>query len=321
MSGENVETKRAFVCLLLKVSGNVNADAGVGTRIPLKKIITMNKEIKAFVSARCIRRAIRKRMYERGLRIDPMFVEREKLFDAADPIKYADDDLFGYLAPGEVISRNGPIKISPLISLRHTEIKVEFAARFPRSDFIPDAQKAYPTPYEVEVAEFIGRLNVIISDQVGKFYEDELIGDVKKKIESKEGDYGNVEKVDNQYILSLDKRRERLRVFLEILLREGWEFPRGSQSPNVPEYYYAVIMLTKRFVPIFGYIDITEDEKLNEALLMKAREQYHGLFDAMIVIDYKNGRVSIISEKEEEKELTADTWSDVIEGIINYIIS
>jgi len=321
VSNENARPKRAFVCLLLKVSGNVNADAGVGTRIPLKKIITMNKEIKAFVSSRCIRRGIRKRMYERGLGIDPMFVKGEKLFDAADPIKYADDDLFGYLAPGEVTSRNGPIKISPLISLKHTEIKVEFAARFPRSDFISEAQKAYPTPYEIEVAEFIGRLNVIISDQVGKFYEDELIEDVKEKIGKKEGDYGNLSKVGDQYVLPLDKRRERLKVFLEILLREGWEFPRGAQSPNVPEYHYAVIMLTNRFVPMFGYVDITEEGVLDGALLSRMRQQYSGLFEKLIVIDYKNGKAKVFGGGEEEKELTSNTWDEIINEIVGYIVS
>jgi len=321
MSGEKAKTKRAFICLLLKVSGNVNADAGVGTRIPLKKIITMNKEIKAFVSSRCIRRSIRKRMYERGLSIDPMFVEREKLFDAADPVKYVDDDLFGYLAPGEVTSRTGPIKISPLISLRHTEIKVEFAARFPRSDFILDAEKAHPTPYEIEVAEFIGRLNVIISDRVGKFYEDELIKEVREKIRKKEGDYGTLSKVGDQYVLPLDKRKERLRVFLEILLREGWEFPRGAQSPNVPEYYYAVIMLTSRFVPMFGYVDITEEEKLDEALLSRMLEQYSGLFEKIIIVDYKNGKAKIISDEEEEKKLTSNTWNEIINEIVGYIVA
>jgi len=311
--------KRAFICLLLKVSGNVNADAGVGTRIPLKKIITMNKEIKAFVSARCIRRAIRKRLYENGFPVDPMFVKNEKLFDAADPIKYIDDDLFGYLAPGEVTSRSGPIKISPLISLKHTEIKVEFGARFPRNDFISDAEKAYPTPYEMEVTEFIGKLNTIISDRIGKFYDEELTEDVRKKAGREEG-YKDIMKEENLFILPEETRRVRLKAFLEILLREGWEFPRGSHSPNVPEYYYAVIALTGRFLPLFGYVDIDDEEKLNHELLSRLRVQYSNFLEKLIIIDYKEGTVKIISSRIEEKELNSDVWGEIIEDIANYII-
>jgi len=324
MNSETSKTKRAFICLLLKVSGNVNADAGIGTRVPLKKIITMNKEIKAFVSSRCIRRAIRKRLYERGFKVDPMFVEREKLFDAADPIKYIDDDLFGYLAPGEVTSRSGAIKISPLISLRHTEIKVEFAARFPRNDFIPEAEKAFPTPYEVEVAEFTGRLNVIISNRIGKFHEEELTEEVKKRIDNKQGEeYSTVVKVGNEYVLPIEKRKERLRAFLEILLCEGWEFPRGAQSPNIPDYEYAVIALTDKFLPIFGYVDLTEDGCIDEKLLRTMMEQYKDKMEKAFIIDYKRGEIRTLEKGElkNKQALTNEIWGQVVNDIVNYIIT
>jgi len=93
--------RRAFISLILRVSGNVNADAGIGTRIPLKKIITWNQEVRPFVSARCIRRAIRERLYEKGFDIDPLQMvgkgERQQLGDIGDPVKYVDDDIFGFL--------------------------------------------------------------------------------------------------------------------------------------------------------------------------------------------------------------------------------
>ena len=141
-------TNRALISLILKVSGNVNADIGVGTRIPLKKIITWDQEIRPFISARCIRRCIREKLYEKGFSIDPLQMigpkKREQLGDIGDPVEYVDDDLFGFLRPQEPpLRRSGPIKISHLISLRHAEIKVEFAARFPR-DFLPKYQHGYP---------------------------------------------------------------------------------------------------------------------------------------------------------------------------------
>jgi len=317
--------KRAFIGLLLKVSGNVNADAGVGTRIPLKKIITMNKEIKAFVSSRCIRRAIRKRMQEHGLSVDPMYVQNKRLYDVADPIKYVDDDLFGYLAPGEVTSRSASIKISPLIALRHTEIKVEFAARFPRYDFIKNAPKEFPTPFEVEVAEWIGRLNVIISDRVGRFHKDELTTEVIEKIKNKEKEYSNVtlDKNSNEYVLEKTERANRLSTFLGILLREGWEFPRGSQSPNVPDYHYCVVVLSDRFLPIFGYVDINDDGTFNTELFNNMLMQYRGLYGNVIVIDYKLGKAKFYNSNAQlssEKKLDDTVWAEIIEEITRYII-
>jgi CRISPR-associated protein Cst2 len=181
--------KRALISLVLRVSGNVNADAGIGTRIPLKKIITWNQEIRPFVSARCIRRCIRERLYEKGFPIDPLQMvgrgAQQQLGDTGNPVEYVDDDIFGFLLPQETpIRRSSPIKLSHLISLRHAEVKVEFAARFQR-DFLPDYVKGPPVPFEIELADWLGKLNVVISDRIGRFSEEELSEIAKKKLGGK----------------------------------------------------------------------------------------------------------------------------------------
>jgi len=312
---------RAFISLVLKVSGNVNADAGVGTRIPLKKIITWNQEIKPFVSARCIRRCIRERLAEKfGFSaIDPLQMigegERKQLGDAGDPVKYVDDDLFGFLVPTEPpLRRSSPIKISHLISLRHAEVKVEFAARFPR-DFLEEYEHGYPVPYEVELAEWLGKLNVIVSDRIGRFTQEELSAEAKKKL----GDG-----------LSLDdaERKRRLEGFLEILLWEGWNFPRAAESPSVPEYYYAIIVLTKRFVPLFGFVDVSEEGKLNMVSVENLKKLYSDLIDHLFILDYKGGIYSHytrsedeLKEKVKDESLNADVMKRAIIGTIcDYIV-
>jgi len=311
-------TRRALISLILKVSGNVNADMGIGTRIPLKKIITLNQEVKPFVSARCIRRCIREKLYEKGLSIDPLQLiggpGREQLGDIGDPVTYVDDDLFGYLRPEEIpLKRSSPIKISHLISLRHAEIKVEFAARFQR-DFLQTYKESYPAPFEIELAEWLGKLNVIISDKVGRFTSDEITDEIKKKL----GDENS---------LPENERINRLKAFLEILLWEGWEFPRGAQSPNVPEFYYGVIALTKRFAPIFGYVDINEEGKLNNNLINNLREIYSPLFDGLYIINYKESLFSSYIktqdnriEQRENQKLDSDNIANIINSICTYII-
>jgi len=312
--------KRAFIGLILKVSGNVNADMGVGTRIPLKKIYTWNQEVKAFVSARCIRRCIRERLYEKGEKIDGLMLigKRERqLGDIGDPIEYIDDDLFGFMVP-EAIPRKrySPIKISHLISLTHTEIKPEFAARFPR-EFIPDAPKEYPVPFEIEVAEWLGRLDVIVSDRIGVFEEDELKDEQKNKLN----------KIGNKYFIDNNTRRERLKKFLEILLWEGWQFPRAAQSPSVPEFYHSIIALTESFVPIFGCINVEKEGKLPKEVIEKITGLYGKLIDKMFVLDYKGGEYIKFEKtgeetlQEEDKQvLNADNITKIIEEICEYVV-
>jgi CRISPR-associated protein Cst2 len=310
---------RALISLILKVSGNVNADAGVGTRIPLKKIITWNQEVRPFVSARCIRRCIREKLYEKGFSIDPLQMvgqAEQQLGDIGNPVEYVDDDIFGYLVPQEVsLRRSSPIKLSHLISLRHAEVKVEFAARFPR-EFIPDYTKGYPAPFEIELAEWLGRLNVVVSDRIGRFSDDEVSDDVKKKL-------------GKQLELPKDERIKRLSGFLEVLLWEGWTFPRGAQGPCVPEFYYAVIGLTSRFAPIFSYLDVTDDGKINRGLIETMKKVYSQLLDKLFILNYRDGEClkytyikseKGIEEKEEKLPLDSKVMSNIISEICNYII-
>jgi CRISPR-associated protein Cst2 len=310
---------RALISLILKVSGNINADAGVGTRIPLKKIITWSQEVRPFVSARCIRRCIREKLYEKGFLIDPLQMvgkAEQQLSDIGDPVKYVDDDIFGYFVPQEPpLRRSSPIKLSHLISLRHAEVKVEFAARFPR-DFLSDYTKGYPVPFEIELADWLGRLNVIISDRIGRFSDDEVSESVKKEL-------------GKQLELPKDERIKRLSGFLEVLLWEGWTFPRGAQGPCVPEFYYAVIGLTNRFAPIFSYLDVTDDGKLNWGLVENMKKMHNQLLDKLFILNYRDGSClkytynkseKGVEEEKEELSLDSKVMGNIISEICNYIV-
>jgi len=327
--------KRVFISLVARVSGNVNADAGIGTRIPLKKIITWNQEIRPFISARCIRRCIRERLYEKGFPIDPLTMvgsgARQQLGDIGDPVKYIDDDIFGFLLPQEPpIRRSSPIKISHFISLRHTEVKVEFAARFQR-DFLPEYAKGYPAPFEIEIADWLGKLNVIITDRIGRFSEEELSETAKEQLKELSKTAKN--QLGGNFELPQEDRKKRLLGFLEILLWEGWEFPRAAQSPSVPEFYYAVIGLTDRFAPIFGYVDVNDKGELDEKLIERLRNIYGQLLEELFILDYKSGKYTKftyakkekgVEEKQEKQEevkpLNSKSVSEIISRVCDYLI-
>ena len=311
--------KRAFLTLVLGVSGNVNADAGVGIRIPMKKVVAWNREIRAFVSPRCIRRGIRGRLAEKGFQVDPQTLEKEQLTDVGDPVKYVDDDLFGYLAPekgkGEIQpSRSAPVKVSPLIALHHTEISVEFAGRFPRTDISGEAERANPVPFEIETAKWLGSMHAIVSEEVGRFKKDEL----SKSLQEKMGkDYSKlVRKEENYYELNGDERRRRVKALFEILLKEGWSFPRGSEAESQPEYHYAILLLSESFIPTPNVLKMKDDLELD----LDATKEALSLYDwsSAYIIDYRSSSLLSLSKKEGKVDGKAEKLSEVsLNGVID----
>jgi CRISPR-associated protein Cst2 len=157
-------SKVVEISILGKISGNVNADEVIGTRITLKKMYSSGGEVLPFVSARAVKYAIRQALKEKGFEIDPLqenpkAEESLRLADTGNPIEFIDNDLFGYMVTkgrNEVArKRQAPVAFSYFKALKDTPIKAEFAARFPRKE----EKEKNPVPFEVEVAEFIGKLN------------------------------------------------------------------------------------------------------------------------------------------------------------------
>jgi CRISPR-associated protein Cst2 len=266
------------ISVLAKISGNVNADEVVGTRITLKKMYSSSGEVLPFVSARAIKHAIRDAFKERGFDIDP-FVEDPKaaetlrLRDAGDPEKYIDNDLFGYMVTtgrGETARRRqAPIAFSYLKALRDTPIKAEFAARFPR---VGEKEKN-PVPFEIEVAEFVGKVNCLIYDNVGKFSADEL-----GEKEGKE--------------LDKDEREKRLRAFLEIFLTPSYVLPKRTNSLNIPDYILALVALSKTPAPIYQYLDFDFSKSMPDLDKLKEltkREDVKTIVQEYLIIDYFGG--------------------------------
>jgi len=232
-------TKVVQVGIIGKIAGNVNADEVIGNRATLKKMYSSDGGVYPFVSARAVKFAIRKALEERGYKIDPFVMSGENMIDSGDPVKFIDNDLFGYMkAPrrprgerGEIAERRqAPIALSYFKALRDTPIKSEFAARFPR----PETESENPQPFEVEVAEFIGRLCCLIYPYVG----------IRSSEEKRKWEIDSVE------------RTKRLKDFAEILLTPCYVLPRRTNSLAIPEYYASLIILSSSGpLPVYQYLD------------------------------------------------------------------
>ncbi len=261
-----VMSRVAQISLLCRISGNVNADWTIGQRIMLKKMQNAEGEIKPFVSARAIKHSIRLALRERGYEIDPFQVSqvragKPRSFDSGDPVKYVDNDLFGFMVAterDEVASRRqAPIAISYLRSLGNVPISTDLGLRAPRSPEQP------PLPFEIEVAEFVGRVDCIVYDYLGVYEGTERVGGKPAARGERFVDEG--------------ERRRRLRDFLEIFLTPSYVLPRRSTSLVVPEYLAGLLALSESGPkPIHQYLGyryghvIAPDDNLLAALQQRS---------------------------------------------------
>lgn len=243
--------RKIVIGLLTRVSGNVNANELEGDRIRIKKLVSTDGEVYPFVSARAVKRGIREKFAEWGFEVDPFRVgEGKKLADSGDPIKYVDNDLFGYLyIKGNTQKpRMSPISMSPIIAVKHTPIEIDFGGRFPK-----EIGETNPTPFEIEVADFIGLMKIVVTERCGIFAESEKTDQIKKWDE-----YVKEKKLikDNKwYKLNDDKRVERIQAFFEILLNEGWPYPRRANNFAVAEHVSAIAYCGEKLYPIWKNFD------------------------------------------------------------------
>jgi len=116
------------------------------------------------------------------------------------------------------------------------------------------------------------------------------------------------------------------------LLKERYVFPRSATNLHQPHYYYAVILLTERLLPLFAYVDyevkngkvVLDLEKIEALVSMLDKER-------LTILDFERVIKSEDSEGESEewkqlknlesvKIVTTQKIDDVINEIIGYLI-
>jgi len=310
-------SKVVQISILAKISGNVNADEVIGTRITLKKMYSSGGEVLPFISARAIKFAIRQALRERGFEVDPFYVEGGatealRLADSARPNIYIDNDIFGYMRTigGErALKRQAPIGISYLKAIKDTPIKAEFAARFPRSW----GGEESPAPFEIEVAEFIGKVNCIMYEYIGNFKHDRKIAEsIGEKVKDAKSFLQEVPEELHQ-----DERKKRIKAFTEVFLTPTYVLPRRTNSLNIPEYIVALIVLSEKGpLPIYQYL--TFDFELNKVDVrsletMMKRDEIKKSGARILVIDYFD-KIQELPEGIEKVNV-----SQAIEEIVKFL--
>jgi len=168
--------KRVLISILARVKGNVNANGTIAGLTEIKKFFTTDGETRVYVSGRCVKYCIKQRLHEKEFELSPLKRPRRVMISKGNPVLYIDDDLFGFMiaeVPGEIARRRfAPIKTDGIIALKHCEITRDFGGRF------DPTEKEMPSPFEVEVADFIGQNNWILTENIGKFEEKEITEEI-----------------------------------------------------------------------------------------------------------------------------------------------
>lgn len=152
---------------------NAGTDVGARTEntVAVKKIVKRGEkgyEVYPYVSAQAFRHWWRYTLEQRcGWNISPIERQKKIAFTAANPFKYDDDDVFGYMRAqgkkeGGTLTRISPLKCSPLVSV---------CPATPVDDYgVMARQEGDPVPHEHQfystVLQGIFSLDV---DRVGRF--------------------------------------------------------------------------------------------------------------------------------------------------------
>jgi len=173
------------------------------------------------------------------------------LADSGDPIKYVDNDLFGYLyiKRNKQLPRVAPISMSPLIAVKHTPVKIDFGGRFPKTP-----GESNPTPFEIEIADFVGLLKVVVTERCGVFSLSERT-DKEKNWNEYIQDGLLEEESSNKLKLTDNERIRRVKAFLKILLKDGWAYPRRANNFAMAEHKAVIVYAGSKLYPVWKQAD------------------------------------------------------------------
>jgi CRISPR-associated protein Cst2 len=110
-----------FSAVIRMEIGNPNSGYNEDIISTIKKIQHPNGDSYPYISGQSLRRMVRERMKDIGFNNSPKSIDSGKnkspYSTACDPVKYPDDDLFGYMDAKNGISRTSPVRVSPAIAL------------------------------------------------------------------------------------------------------------------------------------------------------------------------------------------------------------
>lgn len=259
---------------------------------PIKKITLSNGSELPYVSSQAIRRALRDKIEELGSTLSPVSsssTSKGAPKTALDPIKYIDDDLFGYMdasagkdgEKGTSNTRTSPIRVESLVALATYKGDLDYATNFMGKKINLDANI-----FETEIHSGVYRGSILIElDRVGTEFRLEK-GTSTHDLET-------VNLVDNKI------KAERVIAFLDAF-RTMWSSGRQSRflADISPKFVAAALMTSKN--PVFlESVNLDDDGQVKFDDLKGVADDYDKFIEENLfavqssVFDKKDGMVTL----------------------------
>jgi len=313
-----MKTNSITITYLSKVSlASLNgSDKEVDNINPIKKVTLQNGEELPYVSSQAIRRALRDKIEELGHAISPVgqsSTDKGAPKTALNPIKYIDDDLFGYMdakagSDGEAGTSNvrtSPVRVESLLALATYKGDLDYA-----TNFMGKKIGLNPNIFETEIHSGVYRGTVLIElDRVGIEHE---VEEVKKDKKIVARNLVVKQLVDNK------EKAKRVLVFIDAL-QMLWSSGRQSRflADISPKFVAAAMMKSKN--PIFlESVDLDEKGQVNLTKLNTVASDYERFIDNHLfavqeaVFEKKEGMVSL-----KEGFITIEGWINSYYGVKN----
>lgn len=305
-----MKTNSLTITYLSKVSfASLNgSDKEVDNINPIKKVTLQNGEELPYVSSQAIRRALRDKIEELGGSISPVDVsstDKGAPKTALNPIKYMDDDLFGYMdatkgaeaGMGTSNVRTSPVRVESLLALATYKGDLDYA-----TNFMGKKIGLNPNIFETEIHSGVYRGTILIElDRIGK---ETSLKDKKTR------ELVTVDLVDNE------EKAQRVITFLNAF-QTLWSQGRQTRflADISPKFIAVALMKSKN--PIFlEALELTEEGKVDVSKLQTVTSDYEKfiddyLFAAQEAVFPKDD--GIISLKEGFKKI--DSWVKSYYGV------
>lgn len=271
-------TNSITITYLSKVSfASLNgSDKEVDNINPIKKVTLQSGEELPYVSSQAIRRALRDKIEELGHALSPVgesSTSKGAPKTALDPIKYIDDDLFGYMdaqagkdgGAGTSNVRTSPVRVESLLALATYKGDLDYA-----TNFMGKKIGLNPNIFETEIHSGVYRGTILIElDRVGREFE---------IVEETEGK-ATTRSLKTKELVSNDEKAKRVHALLDAL-QMLWSSGRQSRflADISPKFFAAALMKSKN--PIFlEAVNLNEDGQIEAHGIQSVVNDYEKFID------------------------------------------
>ena len=272
------------------------SDKEVDNINPIKKVTLQNGEELPYVSSQAIRRALRDKIEELGHSISPVgesSTSKGAPKTALNPIKYIDDDLFGYMdakageggEAGTSNTRTSPVRVESLLAVATYKGDLDYA-----TNFMGQKIGLNPNIFETEIHSGLYRGTILIElDRVGREYVVKKVKNgkqVTRQLEIKE-------------LVDSSVKAKRVLAFLDAV-QMLWSSGRQSRflADISPKFIAAALMKSKN--PIFlEAVDVNEKGQVNLEKLKTVTSDYAKFIQEYVfavqeaVFEKQDGMVSL----------------------------